>query len=119
MNDPFRIDYEVKEFIEDESVEDLLYEFLKERTPMTEQAYKRDLRDFFRFTSEKFEIPKLDGKRMRFEDIRRVHVVKYKKHLETNNSLRRRPFSPNTIGRKLSAISSFFEFLMRRWTAGT
>ncbi len=30
-----------------ETVEDLLYEFLKNRSPLTEHAYRRDLRAFF------------------------------------------------------------------------
>ena len=37
-----------------EAVEDLLYEFLKNRSPLTERAYRRDLRAFFEFTATRF-----------------------------------------------------------------
>ncbi len=30
-----------------EKVEDLLYEFLRDRTPLTEMAYRKDLKHFF------------------------------------------------------------------------
>ena len=105
---------EVSTYLCHESVEDLLYEFLKERTPLTEAAYRRDLRDFFAFTNHQFGVPKLFNNRMTFEDVKRVHVVKFKNFLETSNSLRRKPFAPNSVNRKISSISSFFQFLVRR-----
>jgi site-specific recombinase XerD len=105
---------EITIYFQHESVEDLLYEFLKERTPLTENAYRRDLKDFFAFTNQQFNLPRLNGNKMTFEEIRRVHVVKYKNYLETTNSLRRRPFAPNSVNRKISSISSFFLFLVRR-----
>ena len=33
-----------------EPVEDLIYEFLKDRSPLTEKAYQRDIKAFFEFT---------------------------------------------------------------------
>ena len=36
-----------------EAVEDLLYEFLKNRSPLTERAYRRDLKAFFERHSPK------------------------------------------------------------------
>ena len=104
---------EISTYFQHESVEDLLYEFLKERTPLTEAAYKRDLKDFSAFTKDQFDLPRFHDNRMAFEEIRRVHVVKYKNFLENSNSLRRKPFAPNSINRKLSSISSFFLFLVR------
>ena len=97
-----------------ESIEDLLFEFLKDRTPLTERSYKIDLQHFFKFTTEAFGVPRFEDRGYFFRDIRRVHVVKYKKYLETNNSKKGEPFAPNTISRKISAISSFFQFLLRR-----
>ena len=41
-------------FSRGEAVEDLLYEFLKDRSPLTEKAYQRDLNAFFGFTTEPF-----------------------------------------------------------------
>ncbi|OUR96706.1 hypothetical protein A9Q84_10205 [Halobacteriovorax marinus] len=105
---------EVSLCIEHESVEDLLYEFLRERTPLTEKAYRRDLKSFFSFTADRFSLPRFLNKKMRFEEVKRVHIVKYKKYLETTNSLRGRPFAPNTINRKISSVSSFFQFLVQR-----
>jgi site-specific recombinase XerD len=49
-----------------------------------------------------------------FGEIRRVHVVKYKKYLDEYVSNRQRAYAPNTINRKLSAVSSLFQFLLQR-----
>jgi len=105
---------EISLYFEHESVEDLLYEFLRDRTSLTEQAYRRDLRDFFSFTTKNFTLPRLVENKMRFDEIQRVHIVKYKKFLESTNSLRGKPFAPNSINRKLSSVSSFFQFLLQR-----
>lgn len=97
-----------------EAVEDLLYEFLKNRSPLTENAYRRDLKAFFEFTVSQFGLPRSLRRRLLFEEIRRVHVVKYKKYLDEHLSNRKRAYAPNTINRKLSAVSSFFQFLLQR-----
>lgn len=98
----------------EDSVEDLIYEFLKDRGASTERAYHRDLKHFFNFTGAQFGLPKVEDNKMRFEAIRRVHIIKYKKYLEVTPSCRKKPFAPNTINRKLSAVSSFFQFLLQR-----
>jgi site-specific recombinase XerD len=97
-----------------EAVEDLIYEFLKERSPLTERAYKQDLKGFFEFTAKHFGLPRSVNDKLLFEEIRRVHVVKYKKFLDDHYSNRNKPYAPNTINRKISAVSSFFQFLLRR-----
>jgi integrase/recombinase XerD len=109
-----RITTDITQYFEHESVEDLLYEFLRERTPLTEKAYRIDLKNFFAFTTKFFSLPRLSEGAVRFGEIKRVHIVKYKKHLESAISTRNRPFAPNTINRKLSSISSFYQFLLRR-----
>lgn len=117
MNDQIKLEdvcTDIALYLEHESVEDLLYEFLKDRTPLTEQAYRRDLKDFFEFSMREFGLPRLIENKMRFDEIRRVHIVKYKKFLESSHSLRRKPFAPNTINRKISSVSSFFQFLLQR-----
>lgn len=97
-----------------EPVEDLIYEFLKDRSPQTEKAYQRDVKAFFEFTAAQFGLPRsVDGKLL-FEEIRRVHVVKYKKYLDDFISNRQKSYAPNTINRKISAVSSFFQFLLQR-----
>lgn len=105
---------EVSTHIEYEPVEDLIYEFLRDRTPLTEKSYRADLESFFKFTTKEFSIPRFSGSKCHFKDIRRVHIVKYKKHLETSISTRKSSFAPNTINRKISAVASFFQFLLRR-----
>ena len=105
---------ELSLYFEHESVEDLLYEFLRERTPLTEKAYRQDLKSFFSFTTKNFNLPRLVNNKMRFDEIQRVHIVKYKKFLETTKSLRSKPFAPNSINRKISSVSSFYQFLIQR-----
>ena len=105
---------EISKQFQSANVEDLLYEFLRDRTPLTEQSYRKDLKHFFSFTLENFGVPKLQNGRLNFAEIERVHVVKYKNHLETTNCLRRKPYAPNSINRKISAISSFYQFLIQR-----
>lgn len=83
----------------EDSVEDLIYELLKDRGASTERAYHRDLKHFFNFTGAQFGLPKVEGNRMRFETIRRFHIIKYKKYLEVTPSCRKKPFAPNTINR--------------------
>jgi integrase/recombinase XerD len=87
---------------------------LRDRTPLTEKAYKKDLTDFFSFSGQSFGLPRLIDDKMRFDEIKRVHVVKYKKYLESKNSKRGRAFAPNSINRKTSSISSFYQFLVIR-----
>ncbi len=62
-----------------EAVEDLIYEFLKDRSPLTERAYQQDLKSFFEFTAKQFCLPRSVNDKLLFEEIRRAHVVKYKK----------------------------------------
>ena len=97
-----------------EPVEDLIYEFLKDRGATTERAYRRELKAFFKFTGESFGLPRVYCNKMLFCEVRRVHIIKYKNYLETTLSDRNKPFAPNTINRKLSAVSSFFQFLLQR-----
>lgn len=105
---------EIALFSGGEAVEDLIYEFLKDRSPLTERAYKRDLRAFFEFTAIQFSLPRSIQGKLLFEEIRRVHVVKYKKYLDEYLSNRKKAYAPNTINRKISAVSSFFQFLAQR-----
>lgn len=78
-----------------EAVEDLLYEFLKNRSPLTERAYRHDLRAFFEFTAAQFGLPRSMRNKLLFGEIRRVHVVKYKKYLDEHVS--RRKAVPSTL----------------------
>jgi len=78
-------------------IEDLIYKFLKGRELATEKAYKRDLGQFFDFTSTYFGLPKFKKGKVLFEEIRRV--LKYKKFLEASVSRKNKPFASNTVNR--------------------
>ena len=99
---------------EQDTTEDLLYEFLKDRTPMTARSYRQDLKSFFEFTRKFFNLPHVEGDRAHFEDIRRVHIVKFKNYLESTPSKLGKPYAPLSINRKLSSVSSFYQFLLQR-----
>ena len=49
---------EISTYVEYEPVEDLIYEFLKDRTPLTEKSYRADLQVFFVFTTKEFSLPR-------------------------------------------------------------
>jgi len=109
---------QITTYLQNEEVEDLLYEFLRDRTPLTEKAYREDLKRFFAFTNKHFGLPRIDGNKFRFDEIKRVHIVKYKNFLESHNSARGKPYAPNSIHRRISAISSFYHFLAQRDIVG-
>jgi hypothetical protein len=46
-----------------DAVEDLLYEFLKGRSPLMERAYQQDLKAFFEFTAKQFKTGPFDWAR--------------------------------------------------------
>jgi len=101
-------------YTESEPAEDLLYEFLRDRSPTTAASYRDDLKAFFDFTGKYFQLPRSEGSRIHFEDIKRVHIVKYKNFLETHPCRRGRLYAPNSVNRKISSISAFYQFLLRR-----
>ena len=66
------LDQQITVYSENERVEDLLYEFLRDRTPTTASSYRQDLKAFFAFTEKYFRVPRMNGSRVHFEDIKRV-----------------------------------------------
>lgn len=101
-------------YTQTEAAEDLLYEFLRDRSSTTAASYRDDLKSFFDFTEKYFKIPTAEGKRVHFEDVKRVHIVKYKNFLESEPCRSGRPYAPNSVNRKISSISAFYQFLVRR-----
>jgi site-specific recombinase XerD len=97
-----------------DTVADLLYEFIRGRPKTTGRSYKRDLQEFFVFTNKHFGIPRVEGSTVHFGDIRRVHVVKYHNFLEETVTKLGKPLAPNSINRKISSVSSFYQFLLQR-----
>lgn len=65
--------------------------------PRTRRAYQGDLQDFTAFIGM--------GQPEQFRQVRRAHVIAWRKHLEG------RSLAPATIRRKLAALSSLFEYL--------
>ena len=79
---------------------ELEFEFLNNfESPHTKKAYKRDILFFLKFF-------KIELKLNSVKDCERFHIVAYKTYLISSE------FSPKTINRKLSSLSSYFQFLM-------
>lgn len=68
--------------------------------PKTRRAYKMDVKEFSAFTG----LHQPTGLRT----VARAHVIAWRKHLES------RSLAPTTIRRKLSALSSLFDYLCER-----
>lgn len=106
---------ELATFSNEENVDDLLYEFLQDRSPTTARSYRADIKEFFKFTNRFFQVPRVDPNRhVHFEDVKRVHAVKYKNFLENYKTKLGQPYAPNSINRKISSSASFFKFLQQR-----
>ena len=89
-----------KEFLDLADVPPEIEWFANITNPKTRQAYTIDLRDFMRFVGitnpEQFRV------------VTRAHVIAWRKELES------RRCEGSTIRRKLSAVSSLFEYLCER-----
>lgn len=68
----------------------------------TRMAYEQDIKDFTAFIGIEKEKPD------EFRRVTRAHIIAWRKHLED------RDLSPATIRRKLSALSSLFDYLCDR-----
>jgi integrase/recombinase XerD len=80
----------------------LEFEFLNNfESPHTRKCYKRDIMAFLEFFQEVLELGQL-------VECQRLHIVAYKEFL-INSEL-----APKTINRRLSSISSYFQFLMEK-----
>jgi integrase/recombinase XerD len=81
----------------------LNFEFFQNfESPHTRRCYERDIKLFFSFlTTLKISIA---GPR----ELTKAHVVAYKRYLQDSNQ------APKTICRKISSISSYFDFLIEK-----
>ena len=68
--------------------------------PNTRRAYIRDVKEFMAFTGI--------VEPQEFRDVTRAHIIAWRKQLES------RELSASTIRRKLSALSSLYDFLCER-----
>jgi site-specific recombinase XerD len=89
-----------KEFLNLADVPPEVEWFANITNPQTRRAYQNDLKDFMRFAG--IESPEA------FRVVTRAHVIAWRKDLEG------RAVAGSTIRRKLSALSSLFEYLCER-----
>jgi site-specific recombinase XerD len=89
-----------KEFLDLAAVPPEIEWFANITNPQTRRAYQNDLKDFMRFA--RITNPEV------FRVVTRAHLIAWRKDLE------RRGCEGSTIRRKLSAVSSLFEYLCER-----
>lgn len=83
--------------------EQLQYEFFQNFTSKhTIKSYKSDIKQFFNFIKQVTQ--NLNG----FKEIEKIHIIAYR------NWLDQKDYAPKTINRKLSAISSYMDFLVEK-----
>ncbi len=83
--------------------EQLEYEFFENFTSKhTIKSYKNDIRQFFHFIRQTILHLK------KFSDINKIHILAYRNWLDYKD------YAPKTINRKLSAASSYFDFLVEK-----
>ncbi len=68
----------------------------------TRKCYKRDIIQFLQFINHQFPIIK------NITECQRIHLIAFKTWLNEND------FAPKTANRKLSAVSSYFDFLVEK-----
>jgi site-specific recombinase XerD len=93
----------------------LIWEFVNDlNSELTAKTYVSDLRRFFEFTHDNFELPMVTRKGVSFEEITRQMVVAYKKFLQTEGGRSGKPAAPLTVIKKLSSIKSFYAYLLEK-----
>jgi site-specific recombinase XerD len=81
---------------------ELEFEFLNNfESAHTRKAYKRDILSFLDFFRDILELKSL-------KKCKRLHLVAYKEFLSNSS------YTPKTINRRMSSISSYFQFLMEK-----
>ncbi len=80
----------------------LEFEFFQNfESPHTRKSYKNDIKSFLEFFKGTFKVPSI-------LDCEKFHIVAYKEWL-TNND-----YSPKSINRKISSLSTYFNFLIEK-----
>ena len=96
----------------------LIWEFLSDfESELTAKTYWSDLKLFFKWTTENYQVPKVIKNEISFREVTRLMVVDYKKYLSTSGGRKNKPCAPMTIIKKLASIKSFYEFLMEKGLA--
>src|SRR5258708_39977504 len=85
------------------------YEFFENfASEHTKVAYRIDLKQFFEFVLGQIVGP------MSVTDLKRVHVITFRNHLQSHGGRRGKPCCPKTVIRKLASVSSYCEFLVEK-----
>ena len=80
--------------------EEFLDNFLSNHTRI---SYRTDIHQFFYF------LEKLSSKKLDFSEVKRYDIIQFRNHMQ-----RDKEYTPKTVGRKLAAISSYFDFLVEK-----
>jgi len=84
--------------VNEEEAAKLDYEFFNNfESEHTRKSYRSDIRQFINFFNQDYRAP-----------IQRVHIVAYRNYLNDKE------LAPKTINRKLSSLSSYFDFLVEK-----
>jgi len=73
----------------------------------TRKNYLIDINQFLNWVDQFFSINK-------YEDIQRIHVIKYRNYLSEIGGHAGEPCTPKTINRKLASLSTYFKYLVER-----
>ncbi len=92
--------------------QDLMYEFFMNLNKKTAETYRIDLKQFFKFTTKNFKVPAIGHNGIQFNDVKRIHVIKWRNYLQSDKYNNGRPAASQTVIKKLSAIKTFWFFLM-------
>ncbi len=93
----------------------LIFEFLADlRSEATAKTYWIELKLFFKWCNDHYGVPTVNKDGVDFSTVTRRMVVSFKKYLQITGGRKGRPAAPLTIIKKLSAIMSFYEFLIEK-----
>lgn len=92
--------------------QELMYEFFMNLNKKTADTYRIDLKQFFEFITLHFRVPAVDCDGIRFGEVKRIHVIKWRNFLQSDKYNNGKPAASQTVIKKLSAIKTFWLFLM-------
>ncbi|MDH5581020.1 MAG: tyrosine-type recombinase/integrase [Bdellovibrionales bacterium] len=74
----------------------------------TRNSYKTDLEQFFEYIRDR------DAKIKDYNQIQRIHIIRYRNYLIEMGGQNGNPAAPKTVSRKLASLSSYFDYLVER-----
>lgn len=73
----------------------------------TRKNYLIDINQFLEWVQFYFKLTK-------YQDIQRIHAIKYRNFLSESGGINGEPCTPKTINRKLASLSTYFKYLVER-----